>query len=122
MVGIYDLDVSMTLDDLAWHFGNHNDERFLQETVASLMELEAKDAAALFSAAWDILQPYLPEIRDKDWNTEDPHDYLDRTGIQSRIDPLNEDMWTICKACGKLGLQYWLIYARKYPERCVRKN
>ena len=56
MVGIYDLDVSMTLDDLAWHFGNHNDERFLQETVASLMELEAKDAAALFSAAWDILQ------------------------------------------------------------------
>jgi len=57
MVGIYDLDVSMTLDDLAWHFGNHNDERFLQETVASLMELEAKDAAALFSAAWDICSP-----------------------------------------------------------------
>jgi hypothetical protein len=33
MAGIFDLDVSMTLDDLAWHFGNHNDERFLQETV-----------------------------------------------------------------------------------------
>ena len=66
---------------------------------------------------------YLPEIRGKDWNAEDPHDYLDRTGIQSRIDPLNEDMWPICKACRKLGLmQYWLTYARKYPERCVRKN
>jgi hypothetical protein len=32
MAGIFDLDVSMALDDLAWHFGNHNDERFLQET------------------------------------------------------------------------------------------
>ncbi|HVR24173.1 MAG TPA: hypothetical protein VMU26_12750 [Candidatus Polarisedimenticolia bacterium] len=48
MVGIYDLDVSMTLDDLAWHFGNHSDERFLQETVASPIEPEANDAAALF--------------------------------------------------------------------------
>jgi hypothetical protein len=38
MTGIYDLDVSMSLDDLAWHFGNHNDERFLQETVTSLRE------------------------------------------------------------------------------------
>jgi len=56
MVGIYDLDVSMTLDDLAWHFENQNDERFLQETVARLMELQANDAEALFSAAWDILQ------------------------------------------------------------------
>jgi hypothetical protein len=123
MAGIYDLDVSMTLDDLAWHFLNHNDERFLQETAASLREIEADDSAALFSAAWDILKPYLLEIRDKDWDAEDPHDYLDRTGIQSRIDPLNEDMWAICKACGKLGLmQYWLNYARKYPERCVREN
>jgi hypothetical protein len=123
MVGIYDLDVSMTLVDLAWHFENQNDERFLQETVARLMELEANDAETLFSAAWDILQPYLPEIPGKDWNAEAPHDYLDRTGIQSRIDPLNEDMWAICKACRKLGLmQYWLTYARKYPERCVRKN
>ena len=32
MACIYDLDVSMTLDDLAWHFGNHNDERFLNTT------------------------------------------------------------------------------------------
>jgi len=123
MAGIYGLDVSMSFDDLAWHFRNHNDERFLQETVMSLRELEANEAASLFAAAWDIVRPYLSEIRDKDWNAEHPSDYFDRTGIQSKIDPLNEDMWAICEACGELGLmQYWLTYARKYPERCVKEN
>ena len=123
MAGIYDLDVSMAMDDLAWHFGNHNEERFLQETVASLRELEANEAANLFAAAWDVVRPHLAEIRDKDWEAEDFHDYLDRTEIQTKIDPLNEDMWAICKACGDLGLiRYWLTYARKYPERCVKEN
>jgi len=123
IAGIYDLDVSMSLDDLAWHFGNHNDERFLQETVTSLRELESNEAAALFSTAWDIVKPYMPEIRAKDWEAGEFHDYLDRTGIQSWIDPLNEDMWAICKACGERGLmQYWVTYARKYPERCVTAN
>jgi hypothetical protein len=40
MAGTYDLDVSMSLDDLAWHFGNHNDERFLEETATGLRELD----------------------------------------------------------------------------------
>jgi hypothetical protein len=69
MAGIFDLDVSMSLDDLAWHFGNHNDERFLQETVASLRELEALEAADIFLSAWEIVKPYLPEIRSKDWDS-----------------------------------------------------
>ncbi len=69
MAGILDLDVSMSLDDLAWHFGNHNDERFLQETVASLRELEALEAADIFLSAWEIVKSYLPEIRSKDWDS-----------------------------------------------------
>jgi hypothetical protein len=69
MAGTFDLDVSMSLDDLAWHFGNHNDERFLQETVASLRELEALEAADIFLSAWEIVKPYLPEIRSKDWDS-----------------------------------------------------
>lgn len=69
MAGIFDLDVSMSLDDLAWHFGNHNDERSLQETVASLRELEALEAADIFLSAWEIVKPYLPEIRSKDWDS-----------------------------------------------------
>ena len=123
MAGIVDLDVSMTLDDLAWHFGNHNDERFLEETVMSLKELEAKEAAEVFLSAWEIVKPYLAEIRSKDWKDEDPHEYLERTGIQSKVDPLNDRMWAICKECGGRGLmQYWLTYARKFPERCLKTS
>jgi len=120
MAGIFDLDVSMSLDDLAWHFGNHNDERFLHETAMSLRELDAQEAADIFLAAWDIAKPFLPEIRNKDWENEDFHEYLEKTGIQSKVDPLSDRMWAICKKCGERGLmQYWLAYARKYPERCL---
>ena len=120
MAATYDLDVSMALDDLAWHFGNHNDERFLQKTLTGLNELEAAEAAMLFSSAWEIVKPFLPEIRQKEWGSEDPHAYFERSGIQSKIDPLNEKMWAISEACGEHGLmQYWLTYARKYPMRCV---
>jgi hypothetical protein len=120
MAGIYDLDMSMALDDLAWHFGNHNDERFLNETAASLREIEAAEAADIFVSAWEIVKPHLSEIGSKDWKAEEFTEYLDKTGIQSRMKPLNERMWAICRQCGVRGLtQYWLTYARKYPERCV---
>jgi hypothetical protein len=120
MAGTYELDVSMSLDDLAWHFLNHNNDRFLTETLNGLKELDANEAADLFSAAWDIVKPFLPEIRTKNWDGEEPHEYLDKTGIQSRVDPLNKRMWAICKERGDKGLmEYWLAYAQKYPERCV---
>ena len=123
MAGMYDLDVSMSLDDLAWHFGSHNDERFLQETVLSLRELEALEAADIFTAAWEIAKPFLPKIRSTDWNGEDFHEFLKKAGIQSQVDPLNERMWALCKECGSRGLiGYWLSYARKYPERCLKPS
>ncbi len=123
MAGIFDLDVSMTLDDLAWHFGNHNDDRFLRETVLGLQELGATEEAEIFLSAWEIVKPFLSEIKIKDWDDEDPQDYFNRTGIQTKIDPLNDRMWAICKRCGDLGLmQYWLKYAGKYPERCVSRS
>jgi hypothetical protein len=121
MAGIYDLDASMAVDDLAWHFGNHSDERFLHETVASLKELEAVEAAEIFLLAWDAVKAYLPEIRNTDWGAQNFNDYLERTGIQSRVKPLNERMWAICQKCGTRGLmQFCLAYARKYPERCLK--
>ena len=123
MAGIYDLDVSITVDDLAWHFGNHNDERFLEETVLSLKELEASEVADIFLSAWQIVSLFLVEIRNTDWTGQDFSEYLKTTGIQSKIDPLSERVWAICKQRGRLGLmQYWLVYARKYPERCVKPS
>jgi len=121
MAGTYDLDVSMAVDDLAWHFGNHNDDRFLEETVTSLKELEAPEVAEIFLSAWEIVKPYLPEIRSRNWERKDFSEYLERTGIQSRTEPLSRRMWAIRKECGDLGfMRFWVDYARKYPERCVR--
>jgi hypothetical protein len=121
MAGIYDLDVSITLDDLAWHFLKHNDERFLEETLWSLKELEANEAADLFQSALEIARPFLPSIRAIDWQQENPREFLVRTGIQSQVDPLSDRMLEIWRASKFRGLfQYWLCYARKYPERCVR--
>lgn len=39
MAGIYFFDVCMALDDLAWHFGNQNNECELTETLNGLSEL-----------------------------------------------------------------------------------
>jgi hypothetical protein len=91
MAGIHDLDVSMALDDLSWGFGNHNDERFLSETEASLGELEAVEAADLFRSVRLIMEPHF-------------HDCLESTGLQSRVDPLNEEMWALCEKCSDNGL------------------
>ena len=120
MASVHPLDVSMALDDLAWHFGNQQDERLAQETLNGLKELAATEAAQIFSLALEIVRPFLPEIRNKDWERESFSDYLEETGIQGKIDPLNSRLWTICRRCGELGLmQYWAEYARKFPERCV---
>ena len=40
MAGMHFFDVSMTLDDLAWHFGNQHAEDALRETWNGLIELE----------------------------------------------------------------------------------
>jgi hypothetical protein len=123
MASVHELDVSMTLDDLAWHFGNHNDERFLLETEVGLKELGAIEAAVLFHSAWMIMEPYFGEIRSGNWDEEDFGDFLERVGVQSKVDPLNEQLWAICKKCGNLGLlQYWVNYARQYPERCATEG
>jgi hypothetical protein len=122
MAAVHPLDESMTLDDLAWHFGNQDDDRLLEETIEGLKVLGADEAAHIFTAAWEIIKPFLPEIRSTDWQTNDPSDYFERTGIQSKVDPLSQRMSQICDEAGQFGLmQYWVTYARHYPEKCVSR-
>ena len=48
------------------------------------------------------------------------HDWLEEIGAQDQIDPMNDILWDLGAECGPLGLhQYWIAYARKYPERCA---
>lgn len=119
MAGMGFFDVSMALDDLAWHFGNQNDERALRETWNGLIELELPRIAELFRAAWLIMEPHLDTIRNGQIDG-DFHDRLEEIGAQQQIDPINDEIWAFCRSEGKLGLLHsWPRYARKHPERCL---
>jgi len=120
MAGVYSLDVSMSLDDLAWHFGNQNDERDLRETLNGLRELELFEIADLFEKQWEFMKPYLHILQTGDFGGKEFSDWLKEIGAQSVADPMNEIIWNYCEKAGKLGLlESWTPYARKYPERCA---
>lgn len=120
MAGMYFFDKSMTLDDLAWHFGNQNDERGLKETLNGLRELELFEIAAFFERAWKIMEPHFAALRSEEVTSENFYDWLEGIGAQEQIDPMNDVIWDYCKQAGDLGLlSSWPAYARKYPERCI---
>jgi len=120
MAGMHFFDVSMTLDDLAWHFGNQNDERDLQETLDGLRELELSEIADLFEQAWKIMEPHFAALRGDEVNSDNFYDWLEEIGAQEKINPMNDIIWDYCEKAGKSGLlESWPVYARKYPERCV---
>ncbi len=63
MAGVYQLSVSMDMDDLAWHFSNHRDERDLKETLNGLSELGLESIADYFQRARTIMLPYLADLK-----------------------------------------------------------
>lgn len=103
MAAVHSLDVSMSVDDLAWHFANEADDRFLEETYAGLKVLGASEAAEIFVSAWEVLKPFLSEIRSTDWETNDISEYFERTGIHAKVEPLNKRLWRIAEGRGR----YW---------------
>jgi hypothetical protein len=122
MAMTFELDVSMSLDDLAWHFANHYDLDLYEETLLGLRELGAVEAADLLAEAFSIMEPYWPELGEivDGKHPDGTHEWLDQNGIQERIDPLNKRMWKLLNQWPELGLmRYWLDYARKFPQRCV---
>lgn len=120
MAAIHALDFSVALDDLTWHFGNNHDEALLEETLLGLKELGAAEAAEVFGAACATMRPHLDEIRGTKWDVDEFLEFLKRTGIQEKMDPLNQRMWKVCEQCGEAGLlSYWEKYAREHPENCI---
>jgi hypothetical protein len=122
MAATFNLDVSMSLDDLAWHFVNHHDFNLYEETLRGLQELEAAEAAEIFAEAYSIMEPFWNELEAvaSANNSENVHDWLDKNGIQKRIDPLNKRLWNLLNQWKDHGLMhYWIDYARKHPQQCV---
>ena len=119
MAATYELDVSLALDDLAWHFVNHHGLfELAEETIFGLRELEAQEAADIFQSALAIIKPHWQDLNQIPVGEE--HEWLDSKGIQTQMNPLNERMWKSLKQYEDNSLMsLWPAYARKHPERCV---
>jgi hypothetical protein len=120
MAGMHFFSVSMEIDDLAWHFGNQNEERDLTETLNGLRELELTEIASLFEKAWKLLEPHFEALRSERVNGENFYDWLEEIGVAVHFEPMNEAIWDASEKAGEYGLlEAWPVYARKYPDRCV---
>lgn len=112
MAATHHLDVSLTLDDIGWHFLNFGHPRHVQETERGLRELGLGDVADMFQEAYALVGPHLPEIRRPggDYNAA-----VEKAGHSKRIDVLTD------QARARLGHQgiyrHWAVYAREHPDR-----
>jgi hypothetical protein len=123
MAATFELDVSLSLDDLAWHFINHHNFDSYEITINGLREIEAFEAAEIFEKAFFIVRSQWDELENYSLDKNSLLKWLEETGIQTRIDTLNDEMWKLLGQWPKIGLMhYWVSYARKYPERCVARD
>ena len=122
MAATYQLDVSLTLDDLGWHFANWPHLGYRAETQRALHELGTGELATLFDAAC--------RIADRSWNelvaraAAGPEEFIawyDASSLKLELAPLHErmlDLLDLSDEDGEPGLfRHWLLYARRHPER-----
>jgi hypothetical protein len=112
MAATYELDVSLTLDDLGWHFGNWHHMSLAEETAAGLEELGATELADLFRKAFLLARDFWGELGSEHWSK-----WYHGSALEKAVTPLNVKAWAILDT-KQMGLfSYWLEYARQFPER-----
>jgi hypothetical protein len=120
MAGTYLFSVSMTLDSLAWHFKNENDERDLKETSSGLKKLGLADVAESFEKARKIMEPHFVFFRSDEFDWGSFGTWLEKSGANRLTRPMEKPIRKRLDAAGEYGLlEFWIAYARKHPDRCV---
>ena len=112
MAATFELDVSLTLDDLGWHFGNWHDAALAEETARGLEELGATELAGIFREAYRLAVTNWDELGAPGWGN-----WYHGSELELAMEPLNERAWAILEGKKKGIFDYWVAYARKYPER-----
>ena len=117
MAAIYQLDVSITLDDLGWHFANWHHRGYCEETIWALRELEAVEQADIFAKAYAAAQPYWDQVGAMvAYDLEHFVKWYPDSEFEQATMPLTKRMWELQAIDnGLLGL--WGPYARKFPDR-----
>jgi hypothetical protein len=124
MAAIHRLDVSMAMDDLGWHFFNFYHRGLCDETKLGLRELEALEVVEVFEQALAKIEPNWEKIgRLREESPNAFANWYDASDLGAALKPLNKRLWEICASSPQYGLMhFWLIYARKYPERVLENQ
>lgn len=116
MAATFELDVSMTLDDLGWHFGNWAHRGYCDETLKGLRELEAGEYADMFAQAYELTLTCWSELR------APHHDFAEwyaKSDFHETTERLSSRWWELEeKDEGIFGC--WTRYARKYPHKVTQ--
>lgn len=112
MAATHHLDVSLTLDDIGWHFLNFGHPTHVEETERGLRELGLSGVADMFHKAYALVGPLLSQIRRPGG---DYYAVIEQAGHTRRIDELSSQARS---ALGEQGVYpHWAAYARQHPDR-----
>lgn len=116
MAATHWLDISLTLDSITWHFGNFGEPKLVAETEAGLRELGLNELASVFAEAKELMLPLLSQRSEADG---DPYEILERAGLKTRGDALDQKAWALDNLGPGKSIIYeaWIQYARQHPER-----
>jgi hypothetical protein len=108
------LDISLTMDDIGWHFLNFGEPGLVRDTEAGLRELDLGDIADYFAEAHTIVNPLKPEIKE----AEDYYACLESRGLMTRIEELTDKASKRQPTVSDSPIYAaWIKYARAHPEK-----
>jgi hypothetical protein len=116
MAATHWLDLSLTLDDVTWHFLNFGEPNLVEETEKGLRELGLTELADVFHSAYELVKPHLDQmVLDQGYE-----DCLQRVGTIEESTRLNDRAWDLAKgpegaAAGSAIYASWITYARRHP-------
>jgi hypothetical protein len=114
MAATHHLDISLTMDDIGWHFLNFGEPGLVRETEIGLRELGLGEMANYFVEAHAIVSPLKPEIKEAD----DYYQCLESRGLMERINELTDKASATQPSLdGSPIYAAWIKYARGHPEK-----
>jgi hypothetical protein len=113
MAATHHLDISLTMDDIGWHFLNFGEPGLVQQTESGLRELGLGDIADYFVEAHAIVSPLKSEIKE----AEDYYECLESRGLMEKINELTDKASARKPTVGGSPIYAaWTKYARTHPE------
>jgi hypothetical protein len=119
MAATHHLDVSLTMDDIGWHFLNFGEPGLVHLTETGLRELDLDDLADWFAEAYAIVNPLRPQIKAGD----DYYECLTNRGQMDRIEELTEKAQRKTPTVSDSPIYgAWVRYTRAHPENVFGRH